>query len=184
MLLAPNGGQSLGLGPHTLPASPHRAHPPPEHLASQKHIGEKGPGGSQTGETNNTEGRKKRRKGRQLISSFSCLKLSITGVTPAPTQTKDNCRGLGFIPWGCCDTRLVLEFVTQVLQDTHTPWSMIHPATVRPWHEDYSHSLGKVLDFPNSSGSLGRCPTPLCRQKTAAQPSSRLVEEDEQQGGC
>lgn len=100
MLLAPNGGQSLGLGPHTLPASPHRAHPPPEHLASQKHIGEKGPGWSQTGETNNTEGRKKRRKGRQLISSFSCLKLSITGVTPAPTQTKDNCRGLGFIPWG------------------------------------------------------------------------------------
>lgn len=103
-------------------------------------------------------------------------------MTPDPTQTKDRCRGLGFIPWGCCDTRLVLEFVTRVLQDTHAPWSMIHPATVQPWHEDYSRSLGKTLDFPNSSGALG--PTPLCRQKTAAQPSSRLAEEDEQQGGC
>lgn len=85
----------------------------PEHLPSEKHIGEKGPG-----QTNNTEGRKKRRKGRQLISSLSCLKLSITGMTPDPTQTKNRCRGLGFIPWGCCDPRLVPEFVTRELQDT------------------------------------------------------------------
>lgn len=168
----------MGLGPRTLLPLP-TGQSTPKHLPSQKHVGEKG-----SGQTNNAEGRKKCRKGRQLISSLSCLKLSITGMTPDPTQTKDRCRGLGFIPWGCCDTRLVLEFVTRVLQDTHAPWSMIHPATVQPWHEDYSRSLGKVLDFPNSSGALGRCPTPLCRQKTAAQPSSRLAEEDEQQGGC
>lgn len=67
----------------------------PEHLPSEKHIGEKGPG-----QTNNTEGRKKRRKGKAINFISQLPKTVHHRNDSGPHADQEQVSRAGFYPLG------------------------------------------------------------------------------------